>query len=126
VETIAGRANLLDTHPLNIGPIGVTGSDSANAIAEQADVIVAVGTRLQDPLPSCACTAGWLSAQLDYRDFYVVGRMYRFATDPDGMEVEVARLVREGGYSAEDILRIARFLQDSEADMSAACGFLEN
>lgn len=48
VETIAGRANLLATHPLNIGPIGVTGSDSANAIAEKADVIVAVGTRLQD------------------------------------------------------------------------------
>ncbi|WP_299661772.1 3D-(3,5/4)-trihydroxycyclohexane-1,2-dione acylhydrolase (decyclizing) [uncultured Ruegeria sp.] len=48
VETIAGRANMLATHPLNIGPIGVTGSDSANAIAEQADVIVAVGTRLQD------------------------------------------------------------------------------
>jgi len=48
VETIAGRANLTATHPLNIGPIGVTGSDSANAIAEQADVILAIGTRLQD------------------------------------------------------------------------------
>ncbi|MGC3939058.1 3D-(3,5/4)-trihydroxycyclohexane-1,2-dione acylhydrolase (decyclizing) [Roseobacter sp. EG26] len=48
VETIAGRANLLADHPLNIGPIGVTGSDSANAIAEEADVILAVGTRLQD------------------------------------------------------------------------------
>ena len=48
VETIAGRANMLATHPLNIGPIGVTGSSSANAIAEKADVIVAVGTRLQD------------------------------------------------------------------------------
>jgi len=48
VETIAGRANMLAEHPLNIGPIGVTGSDSANAIAEKADVIVAVGTRLQD------------------------------------------------------------------------------
>jgi 3D-(3,5/4)-trihydroxycyclohexane-1,2-dione acylhydrolase (decyclizing) len=48
VETIAGRANMLATHPLNIGPIGVTGSDSANAIAEAADVILAVGTRLQD------------------------------------------------------------------------------
>ncbi len=48
VETIAGRANLLNTHPLNIGPIGVTGSDSANAVAERADVILAVGTRLQD------------------------------------------------------------------------------
>lgn len=48
VETIAGRANLLADHPLNIGPIGVTGSDSANTIAQQADVILAVGTRLQD------------------------------------------------------------------------------
>ncbi len=48
VETIAGRANLLADHPLNIGPIGVTGSDSANAIAAEADVILAVGTRLQD------------------------------------------------------------------------------
>jgi len=48
VETIAGRANMQDAHDLNIGPIGVTGSDSANAIAEDADVILAVGTRLQD------------------------------------------------------------------------------
>lgn len=48
VETIAGRANLVDDHPLNCGPIGVTGSNSANTLAEQADVIVAVGTRLQD------------------------------------------------------------------------------
>lgn len=48
VETIAGRANMLADHPLNIGPLGVTGSDSANAVAEKADVIVAVGTRLQD------------------------------------------------------------------------------
>lgn len=48
VETIAGRANMTSDHPLNCGPIGVTGSDSANAIAEKADVILAVGTRLQD------------------------------------------------------------------------------
>jgi 3D-(3,5/4)-trihydroxycyclohexane-1,2-dione acylhydrolase (decyclizing) len=48
VETIAGRANMLATHPLNIGPIGVTGSDSANDIARRADLVLAVGTRLQD------------------------------------------------------------------------------
>ena len=48
VETIAGRANMLATHPLNIGPLGVTGSDSANAVAGVADVVLAVGTRLQD------------------------------------------------------------------------------
>ncbi|MEZ5913841.1 MAG: 3D-(3,5/4)-trihydroxycyclohexane-1,2-dione acylhydrolase (decyclizing) [Paracoccaceae bacterium] len=48
VETIAGRANMLADHLLNTGPIGVTGSDSANAIGAEADVILAVGTRLQD------------------------------------------------------------------------------
>ncbi|MFT6447206.1 MAG: 3D-(3,5/4)-trihydroxycyclohexane-1,2-dione acylhydrolase (decyclizing) [Sulfitobacter pontiacus] len=48
IETIAGRANLIQSHPLNIGPVGVTGSDSANTVAAQADVILAVGTRLQD------------------------------------------------------------------------------
>ncbi|MGZ2259045.1 3D-(3,5/4)-trihydroxycyclohexane-1,2-dione acylhydrolase (decyclizing) [Roseobacter sp. A03A-229] len=62
VETIAGRANLTDTHPLNIGPIGVTGSDSANAIAEEADVILAVGTRLQD-----FTTGSWTAFSKDAR-----------------------------------------------------------
>lgn len=62
VETIAGRANLESTQPLNIGPIGVTGSDSANAIAEKADVIVAVGTRLQD-----FTTGSWTAFSHDAR-----------------------------------------------------------
>ena len=48
VETIAGRANMRHDHPLNCGPIGVTGSNSGNALAEKADVILALGTRLQD------------------------------------------------------------------------------
>ncbi|MEM9970296.1 MAG: 3D-(3,5/4)-trihydroxycyclohexane-1,2-dione acylhydrolase (decyclizing) [Pseudomonadota bacterium] len=48
IETIAGRANLVATHALNIGPVGVTGSDSANTVAEEADVILSVGCRLQD------------------------------------------------------------------------------
>ena len=48
VETIAGRAVLLQSHPLNAGPIGVTGSDSANQMAVEADLVLAIGTRLQD------------------------------------------------------------------------------
>ncbi|WP_298436320.1 3D-(3,5/4)-trihydroxycyclohexane-1,2-dione acylhydrolase (decyclizing) [uncultured Jannaschia sp.] len=48
VETIAGRANLLDDDAMNAGPVGVTGSDSGNWAAERADLVFAVGTRLQD------------------------------------------------------------------------------
>lgn len=62
VETIAGRANLVATHPLNIGPVGVTGSSSANTIAEKADLVLAVGTRLQD-----FTTASWTAFAKDAR-----------------------------------------------------------
>ena len=48
VETVAGKASLVASHPLNAGPVGVTGCTSANALAEEADVVIAVGTRLQD------------------------------------------------------------------------------
>ncbi len=47
-ETSAGRTLMPDPHPLNVGALGTIGSASANALAAEADVIVAVGTRLQD------------------------------------------------------------------------------
>ena len=48
VETIAGKSSLLADHPCYVGPLGVTGADATNAFCAQADVIIAVGTRLQD------------------------------------------------------------------------------
>ena len=47
-ETQAGKSSLPADHPLNMGAIGVNGSSAANILAEQADVVLAVGTRLQD------------------------------------------------------------------------------
>ncbi|MGH2735129.1 MAG: 3D-(3,5/4)-trihydroxycyclohexane-1,2-dione acylhydrolase (decyclizing) [Actinomycetota bacterium] len=48
VETVAGKSSLVWDHPCFAGPIGVTGSTSANSLAGDADVVLAVGTRLQD------------------------------------------------------------------------------
>jgi 3D-(3,5/4)-trihydroxycyclohexane-1,2-dione acylhydrolase (decyclizing) len=47
-ETQAGKSSLAASHPMNMGAIGVTGTGAANALAAEADVILAVGTRLQD------------------------------------------------------------------------------
>ncbi|MEL7093651.1 MAG: 3D-(3,5/4)-trihydroxycyclohexane-1,2-dione acylhydrolase (decyclizing) [Pseudomonadota bacterium] len=47
-ETQAGKSALPWDHPLNLGPIGVTGGAPANDRCAAADVILAVGTRLQD------------------------------------------------------------------------------
>ena len=47
-ETQAGKSSLAWDHPLQLGSVGVTGSTAANALTSEADLILAVGTRLQD------------------------------------------------------------------------------
>ncbi|MFE3225457.1 3D-(3,5/4)-trihydroxycyclohexane-1,2-dione acylhydrolase (decyclizing) [Nocardia sp. NPDC059228] len=53
-ETTAGRTLVPHDHPLYAGPLGITGAASANTLAAAADVVLAVGTRLQD-----FTTASW-------------------------------------------------------------------
>jgi len=48
VETVAGRTLVPDDHRLFGGALGIIGSTSANDLAADADVVLAVGTRLQD------------------------------------------------------------------------------
>ncbi|MEX0770870.1 MAG: 3D-(3,5/4)-trihydroxycyclohexane-1,2-dione acylhydrolase (decyclizing) [Balneolaceae bacterium] len=47
-ETQAGKGSLPFDHPANLGSIGVTGSLAANKTAEEADVVLLLGTRLND------------------------------------------------------------------------------
>ena len=47
-ETQAGKGALAWDHPAAAGAIGVTGSSAANALAAEADLVLAVGTRLGD------------------------------------------------------------------------------
>lgn len=48
LETQGGKSALADDHPLNMGSIGVTGTSASNRLAAETDLILAVGTRLQD------------------------------------------------------------------------------
>jgi 3D-(3,5/4)-trihydroxycyclohexane-1,2-dione acylhydrolase (decyclizing) len=48
METNSGKSSLPHDHALNMGSVGVTGSSASNLLAEQADVVLAVGSRLQD------------------------------------------------------------------------------
>lgn len=53
-ETQAGKSAMPAGHPLNLGSIGVTGTSAANDAAAEADLIIAIGTRLAD-----FTTASW-------------------------------------------------------------------
>ncbi|HWJ88946.1 MAG TPA: 3D-(3,5/4)-trihydroxycyclohexane-1,2-dione acylhydrolase (decyclizing) [Pelagibacterium sp.] len=48
METQAGKSALPHDHALNMGSVGVTGTSAANRLAEEADLVLAVGTRLAD------------------------------------------------------------------------------
>ncbi|MGB4881163.1 MAG: 3D-(3,5/4)-trihydroxycyclohexane-1,2-dione acylhydrolase (decyclizing) [Thiolinea sp.] len=60
VETIAGKGGVTHDHPAHAGPIGIVGSTSANTLAAEADVILAIGTRLQD-----FTTGSWTAFRAD-------------------------------------------------------------
>ncbi len=58
VETQAGKGSLPWDHPLQLGPVGSTGGSGANRLAREADLVLAVGTRLSD-----FTTASWTAFQ---------------------------------------------------------------
>lgn len=47
-ETQAGKGALNYDHALNLGAIGTTGTDGANIMAREADLIIGIGTRYSD------------------------------------------------------------------------------
>ncbi|MBI1361204.1 MAG: 3D-(3,5/4)-trihydroxycyclohexane-1,2-dione acylhydrolase (decyclizing) [Alphaproteobacteria bacterium] len=47
-ETQAGKGALVWDDPMSVGAVGVTGTSAANALVRQADLVIGVGTRLQD------------------------------------------------------------------------------
>ncbi len=47
-ETQAGKGTLAFDHPANAGGLGVTGSAAANRLLAESDLVLALGTRLQD------------------------------------------------------------------------------
>jgi len=57
-ETQAGKGSLRWDHPVQMGPIGATGGSAANRLARDADLVLAIGTRLSD-----FTTASWTAWQ---------------------------------------------------------------
>jgi 3D-(3,5/4)-trihydroxycyclohexane-1,2-dione acylhydrolase (decyclizing) len=47
-ETQAGKGSLRFDHAQSLGAVGVTGTDAANAIAREADLVIGIGTRWSD------------------------------------------------------------------------------
>jgi 3D-(3,5/4)-trihydroxycyclohexane-1,2-dione acylhydrolase (decyclizing) len=102
VETSAGRTLMPDPHPLNAGGLGTIGSASANALAADADVVLAIGTRLQD-----FTTSSWSLFSEDVR--LVTVNAARF----DAVKHSAHAVV---GDARESLSELADYLTDWSAD----------
>jgi len=109
VETTAGRTALAATHPLNSGPVGATGCISANELAGAADVILAVGTRLQD-----FTTGSWTAFA---RDAQLIGLNAALFDAVKHRSLPVVGDAREGLRELEE--RLAGWAADEEWGLRA-------
>ena len=101
-ETIAGKGAVTHDHPAHVGPIGIVGSTSANALAAEADVILAVGTRLMD-----FTTGSWTCFSPDARFISINAARY------DATKHRALAVVAD---AREAILELGEAVQDWKAD----------
>jgi 3D-(3,5/4)-trihydroxycyclohexane-1,2-dione acylhydrolase (decyclizing) len=97
VETVAGRTLVPHQHRLYGGPLGIIGASSANTLAAQADVVLAVGTRLQD-----FTTSSWTGFAAGVR--LVTVNAARFDAVKHAAQVQVVGDARESLVELDEAL----------------------
>ena len=108
VETQAGKGTLSWDHPFNLGPIGATGGSAANRYALEADLVIAIGTRLGD-FTTASATA-WQREDV------------RFV----GINIDDADAVKQGALPfVADAREAIRALHERVAALSGAAGVNE-
>jgi len=100
-ETQGGKGALAWDDPMQQGSIGVTGSPAANALAQDADVVIAIGTRLQD------FTTGSHS---------MFGRAQLLSINVAGFDAQKWRGLAVRADAREALDRLSRSLGDWRAD----------
>jgi len=102
--TQAGKSCMVWDHPLNMGGIGTTGTKAANILAREADLIIAVGSRLQD-FSTASKTAfqnpevEFVSINVNRFDALKMDATYVQADAKVGL-AELGKLLKEAGYKS--------------------------
>lgn len=93
VETMAGKGALRYDDPCNLGAAGVTGTEGANAIAAEADLVIGIGTRYSDF--TTASKTAWQNPNVRFINVNV--------TDFDAFKHSALPLVGDARAALEDL-----------------------
>ena len=121
-STQAGKSSLIEADEMYVGSLGVTGASAANTLAEFADVVLSIGSRLQDfTTGSNGLIRGQVIAlNLQAHDLVKHGAMPLMGDARTGIEALAAGL---GSYRTDDAYRaeIAGVWDGWMADVAAVC-----
>ena len=122
-STQAGKSSLIEADEMYVGSLGVTGASAANTLAESADVVLSIGSRLQDfTTGSNGLIRGQVIAlNVQAHDLVKHGAMPLMGDARTGIEALAAGL---GSYRTSDAYRaeIAGAWDGWMADVAAVCG----
>lgn len=104
-ETQAGKSAVNWDHPMNLGGLGVTGGLAANVIAAEADLVIAVGSRLSDFTTASKSSfkkdnVKVLSLNVNSFDAYKMNAFPFLCDAKSGLDSLSAELERQGWKSA--------------------------
>nr|WP_312337963.1 3D-(3,5/4)-trihydroxycyclohexane-1,2-dione acylhydrolase (decyclizing) [Anaerospora hongkongensis] len=121
-ETQAGKGAISWNHALNLGGIGVTGGYAANKIAAQADLVIAVGTRLSDFTTASKwlfqhADVEFLSINVNSFDAYKMNSMTVIADAKEALQA-LTVVLEKAGYQSQYTDEISRekAVWDEEVD----------
>lgn len=120
-ETQSGKSACVSSHPYCLGGIGVTGTSASNIIAKDADVVIAIGSRLSDFTTS----SKWLYQNPDVK-FVTINNSRYHAYKMDAVKAvgdakvtveALAAILREAGYVSAYKNEIAEAKADWDKEM---------
>ncbi len=121
-ETQAAKGTVLSGHPMNMGGAGVTGTSAANRLAKEADLIIAIGTRLNDFCTSSksayqAEDAKMVSINVNTMDAYKMNALPVFSDAKLALSAIHKELLKQGYKSAYNgEIESAKAEWDAEVD----------
>lgn len=109
LETVAGRSTMAGESPMAMGALGIAGNFAANEVANQADLVLSVGTRLTDVV-TCSQTlfqnpdVRFASINVAGRDAIKLGAVSVLADARAGLE-SLGQKARERGVKPNEAWR---------------------
>ena len=115
-ETQAGKGTLSWDDAMNLGPIGATGGRAANEYAQDADLVIAIGTRLGDFTTASSTTwqnpgVRFVGINVDAADAVKSGGLPMVADAREALGALAASLDRQPADSSADRLRVLEALR---------------